>query len=96
MVESVRTHRLIILIRLVVWRITVKKAVRPVILADELYAVLVLDDHLLQPAGRCINRREVVPERVRLAAEGAGPCCVAVPDDGIITGGSPDIGQHRL
>ena len=63
-----------------VGRVAVDPCVLPVILADELLEVLVLDDYIPQPAGALPNEVKEAPDVAGLSTEGLGAAAEAVAD----------------
>ena len=78
--ESVLPDVLVVALGGVVGRVQVEKAHRAVVLPDELFKVLILDDHLGQPPVGLLDEGEVAPHIVGLASEAGQPGGVAVPD----------------
>ena len=76
-------------------RVTVEECVFPVILTDEVDAVLVLDDHLSQPAGALPDQMEKAADVAGFSGEGLCAAAEAVPDELEIVGGSPHISARR-
>ena len=89
-----KAHRIAVL-RIVVRRVTVEECVFPVILTDEVDAVLVLDDHLSQPAGALPDQMEKAADVAGFSGEGFCAAAEAVPDELEIVGGSPHISARR-
>ena len=89
-----KAHRIAVL-RIVVRRVTVEECVFPVILADEVDAVLVLDDHLRQPAGAFPDQMEKAADVAGFSGEGFCTAAEAVPYELEIVGGPPHISARR-
>ena len=64
-----------------VGRVEIEEAHRPVILTEQLFKVLVLNDHLGQPAVGLLDERKVAPHIVGLAAETGQARSVRIADE---------------
>ena len=87
---------LIVAFRFVVRRVTVEEALRPVVLPDQLDAVLVLNNHILESFRCRMDQGEVSPHGVGLTSEAVYAGGVAVADEGIIIGRPPYIREDGL
>ena len=75
-----KAHRIAVL-RIVVRRVTVEECVFPVILADEVDAVLVLHHNIGQPAGTLPDQMEKAADVAGFSSEGFCAAAEAVPDE---------------
>ena len=64
-----------------VGRVEIEEAHRPVILTEQFFKVLILNNHLGQPAVGLLDERKVAPHIMGLAAEAGQAGGVAVPDE---------------
>ena len=84
-------HRRVTVLGIVVGRIEIEKCVWPVVLADDLHAVLILDDDICQPAGALPNQIEETADVAGFSCKGLGAAAEAVSNQLEKVGGPPHI-----
>ena len=79
----------------IVGRIAVKYGILPVILANQLLKVLILNDNIGQPAGALPNQMEEAADIAGLTAEGLGAAAEAVSHQLEVIRGTANISAWR-
>jgi hypothetical protein len=96
MIIPAETTALVIVFGFVIRWVRIEKTLWAVILVYQLYAVLILDNDILEPFRCRIDKREILPHGVRLTAKAVNAGSIAVADEGIIIGRPPNIREDGL
>jgi len=73
LLESFLANILVVLLRIEIRWIQIKKADRAIILPNQLFKILILDDHLCKPSMGLLDDREVASYIMGLATEAGEP-----------------------
>ena len=79
--ETVLADIVVISFGLIIGRVTIEKAHRPVVLTDELFKILVLNVHFGKPAVGLLGQREVIMYIMWLAGVAGQTAGIAEPDE---------------